>query len=310
MEKTIEVRNRQTTTEGFYDENHDSSFEINYSDGDIMLIESAKEIVETAAVRTKVNSIVVCFAGSAQVEVNGKAITVERNQMLIMPANAKFENFLFSVDFKCKALLLTDSIIQRMLRPVIDIWNRTLYFNRMEVRQLREVDMEFADKICDAIKFCLDYGSNPYQTDVVQSFIQGGLMGLCGMLAQETEDEPQHRTSTGDLFPRFLDLLQNSKVKHRQVTDYAAQLFVSPKYLSIVCKQHSGKTALQWIEEYTLADVDYYLRSTNRSIKEVANLLGFPNASFFGKYVKEHLGVSPMVYRNQKADQAGQEAHS
>ena len=86
------------------------------------------------------------------------------------------------------------------------------------------------------------------------------------------------------------------------MTDYARELYVTPKYLSLVCKQHSGKTALQWIEEYTLADVDYYLRSTDRSIKEVVNLLGFPNASFFGKYVKEHLGVSPMVYRNCKQE--------
>lgn len=84
-----------------------------------------------------------------------------------------------------------------------------------------------------------------------------------------------------DLFPRFLVLLQNNKVKHRQVTDYASVLYVSPK-------------------EYTLSDIDYYLRSAEYSVKEIANILGFPNPSFFGKYVKEHLGMSPMEYRNKK----------
>lgn len=80
---------------------------------------------------------------------------------------------------------------------------------------------------------------------VVQSFIQGALLGLCGILSEEKFGEQPPKPQTGDLFPRFLDLLQSSKVKRRQVTDYAAQLFISPKYLSIVCKQHSGKTALQ-----------------------------------------------------------------
>lgn len=76
----------------------------------------------------------------------------------------------------------------------------------------------------------------------------------------------------------------------------------------MVCKQHSGKTALQWIEEYTLADIDYYLRSTDRSIKEVANILGFPNASFFGKFVKEHFGISPMSYRERRKEMGKDDA--
>ena len=191
------------------------------------------------------------------------------------------------------------TVIQRLLRPAIGIWNHALYVNQMKVRQLSDMDISMANKLCETIQFGLDYTSNPYQKEIMQSFIRGALLGLCGILSEEKPIGRPIKAQTGDLFPRFLDLLQNSKVKHRQLTDYAAQLFGSPKYLSIVCKQHSGKTALQWIEEYTLADVDYYLRSTDRSIKEVANLLGFPNASFFGKYVKEHLGVSPMVYRNK-----------
>ena len=36
-----------------------------------------------------------------------------------------------------------------------------------------------------------------------------------------------------------------------------------------------------------------------RSIKEIANELDFPNTSFFGKYVREHLGQTPMEYRRK-----------
>lgn len=248
----------------------------------------------------KMNAVLVCFDGSAQADFNGKTLTISRNQMLLVPSYVKINHFLFSVDFKFKALLLTDNIIQRLLRPAIGIWNHAMYVNQMKVRLLSDNDISMANKLCETIQFGLDYTSNPYQKEIVQSFIQGALLGLCGILSEENLIDHTPKPQTGDLFPRFLDLLQNSKIKHRPVADYASQLFVTPKYLSLVCKQHSGKTALQWIEEYTVADIDYYLRSTEYSIKEIANLLGFPNASFFGKYVKQHLGCTPMEHRNKK----------
>ncbi|MFR9260817.1 MAG: helix-turn-helix domain-containing protein [Bacteroides cellulosilyticus] len=44
-------------------------------------------------------------------------------------------------------------------------------------------------------------------------------------------------------------------------------------------------------------DILYLLRNSQKSIKEIANELNFPNLSFFGKYVKQHLGMSPKQYR-------------
>lgn len=300
MKKAIELNSHQVLPIGPSDKDAKVSVEVDYSDGDIILIDYASEMVKNYAVRMKMNAVLVCFDGSAQADFNGKTLTISRNQMLLVPSYVKINHFLFSVDFKFKALLLTDNIIQRLLRPAIGIWNHAMYVNQMKVRLLSDNDISMANKLCETIQFGLDYTSNPYQKEIVQSFIQGALLGLCGILSEENLIDHTPKPQTGDLFPRFLDLLQNSKIKHRPVADYASPLFVSPKYISIVCKQNSGKTALQWIEEYTLADVDYYLRSTDRSIKEIANLLGFPNASFFGKYVKQHLGCTPMEHRNKK----------
>ena len=76
------------------------------------------------------------------------------------------------------------------------------------------------------------------------------------------------------------------------------RLYVSPKYLSAICKAESGKTANQWITEYTLEDIRYQLLFTNHSIKEITHQLGFPNTSFFGKYVRQHFGTSPKALRD------------
>lgn len=54
------------------------------------------------------------------------------------------------------------------------------------------------------------------------------------------------------------------------------------------------------INEYTMEHIKYQLRNSDKSIKEIAEEFNFPNQSFFGKYVKAHLGVSPQQYRDEK----------
>ena len=108
-----------------------------------------------------------------------------------------------------------------------------------------------------------------------------------------------HEThKTDSHFQRFLDLLHATDVKRRKVESYANELCISPKYLTAVCKKNSGKTANEWITEHVLEDIRYYLKQTDLSLKQICDRLGFPNQSFFGKYVKDHFGMTPMEFRN------------
>ena len=74
---------------------------------------------------------------------------------------------------------------------------------------------------------------------------------------------------------------------------------IKPKYLSTISKKVSGKSPLEWISEYVMEDIRYYLANTDLTINEISDTLGFPNASFFGKYFKQQLGCTPLEYRNR-----------
>lgn len=54
-----------------------------------------------------------------------------------------------------------------------------------------------------------------------------------------------------------------------------------------------------WINEAVLTDVRYQLKYSQKSIKEIADYLDFPNISFFGKFVRHHVGCSPKEYRRR-----------
>ena len=101
------------------------------------------------------------------------------------------------------------------------------------------------------------------------------------------------------LFKEFIRLVSEHHRKERRVDFYAEQLFLSPKHFSTVIKKVSGKTAGQWIDEYVVLEAKTLLKYSAMSIQEVAYYMNFPNPSFFGKYFKQHTGMSPSEYKAQ-----------
>ena len=68
----------------------------------------------------------------------------------------------------------------------------------------------------------------------------------------------------------------------------------------------SGSTASEVINRCITDDVRRLLHNPDKSVKEISNELGFPNLSFFGKYVKRMLGMSPKTYRKSLGATAGE----
>lgn len=87
-----------------------------------------------------------------------------------------------------------------------------------------------------------------------------------------------------------MEALTSDNGRHRTLAYYAEQFNYSPKYLSRIIKQVSGKNALTLIHENAIECIIHELRYSNKSIKEIAIAFEFSNISFFAQYVKKHLG--------------------
>ena len=68
-------------------------------------------------------------------------------------------------------------------------------------------------------------------------------------------------------------------------------------------KKSTGRTALDIIREVTVKNIKQDLLYSEKSIKEIANEYDFSNISFFGKFFKQQMGISPRQYRNQNKKQ-------
>ena len=101
------------------------------------------------------------------------------------------------------------------------------------------------------------------------------------------------------IFQNFMITLYRYYRQERDVTFYADKQCLSARYFSSVIKEKSGSSALQWIIQNVITEAKYLLDNTDLSIKEITTKLNFPTQSFYGKYFKQYVGISPKEYRNK-----------
>ena len=275
--------------------------QIGYSDNDIAIIDSIQKFAEVSAAHVSMNAVAICTQGRVQGTLNGQPMELHKNQVAIIPQNVMVTDLMVSPDFDLKAMFFTNRILQSFLREKMSIWNDVVYIRRLYVVTLEDDELQFYTNFYEMLRLCFDKRvDHPFRTDVIQSLLRAAILGLCGALKQRilSDTVSQDTTSSTNHFQRFLDLLHSVDMKHRPVEWYATELCITPKYLSVLCKKYSGRTANEWITEHVLEDIRYYLKQTDYSIKQICSVMGFPNPSFFGRYVKDHFGMTPMELRN------------
>ena len=280
----------------------EADVQVGYSDEDIILIDNVRLLADASPTRLHMNAVVFCTKGKAQGSLNGQYIRFCENELLFTPPNVLISDFMLSPDFELKAIFVSNRMLQRFLREKMSVWTDTLYIHKLHVIPLRATDIEFLIRFYELLVMVINSDlEHPYKTYVIHSLLRGGFLALCGVQKTTLLTRDSAMPSTGRhsdrLFQRFIELLGSTPVKHRPVESYASELCVTPKYLSTICKKYSGKTANAWITEHVMEDIRYFLISTDLSIKEICVRLGFPNTSFFGKYVKEHFGMTPTELR-------------
>lgn len=95
----------------------------------------------------------------------------------------------------------------------------------------------------------------------------------------------------------FMRLVHQHHSQERSVRYYASRLCVSPKYLSVIIKESTGRTAAAWIDYFVINEAKNLLRFSGMNVQQVAYSMNFSNQSSFGKYFKHLTGMSPTDFQ-------------
>jgi AraC family transcriptional regulator, transcriptional activator of pobA len=90
---------------------------------------------------------------------------------------------------------------------------------------------------------------------------------------------------------------ENFKTKHSPA-DYAEMLYITPKALAKITKNHFNKTLSSLINERIIIEAKRELYLTDKTVKEIAYELGYEDEYYFSRFFKVNADVSPQLYRD------------
>ena len=115
---------------------------------------------------------------------------------------------------------------------------------------------------------------------------------------QEMETAPSpHSARSEVIVDRFIHLVNEHHLKEHYLAFYAQELEITPKYLSKLVREVTGRSAPDWIDSYLVLEAKNMLKFSDLAIKEIVFRLHFPDQSSFYKFFKLHTGMIPSEYR-------------
>ena len=141
-------------------------------------------------------------------------------------------------------------------------------------------------------------GPYPPDTNMARNILNNLLYIVNRIYTRLQLGSDRARNRKEEICHRLVQLIFEHYAHERRAQFYADKMGLSLQHLSTTVKQVTGRNILDLIAHVVMVDVKAKLKSTNMTIQEIAYSLNFPNASFFGKYFKRHMGMTPQEYRN------------
>ena len=108
-----------------------------------------------------------------------------------------------------------------------------------------------------------------------------------------TEDNSR----SGELYNLFLDVLNKFYHRYSDVSFYAEQLGVSPRYLGQVTRSIAQRSPKMMIDERITEEITRLLTTTNKPLKEIAQMMGFSSQAHLSRFYKKQKGQAPSEKR-------------
>jgi AraC-like DNA-binding protein len=233
---------------------------------------------------------------SFDIDLNHYELTKPGNMIRVLPGQI-LSRVTSDKEFDADVIILSKNFIDEMLIYVNG--NVPLSFDKSAsmIVECSESDNNIGEVLDKTVRRILrDEFDNPFKSKIIQHLMMA-LFYASDHHRAVTNERP--RTNADALSREFLALVKENFKTQRQLQFYADKMCITPRYLSRVVKESTQFSAAEWIERLVVLEARALLKSTNMTIQQISDELNFSTQTFFGKYFKRRVGLSPKEYRRE-----------
>lgn len=239
-----------------------------------------------------------CVSGHFRMQLNLADYTVEAGQAFVAQRNSIGQCLEFSDDCRIMMLAVAGEEIGVGFPPrLVSILRQGLI--KSPVFNLGDDFVASYHDVYQRIRQRLADPAYPLKREFIEAALSVQICDVCSVILRTSAERPPSASSRKEqIFSRFTELVTQHYATERSIKWYADQLFLTPKYLSQVVHQVSGRLAGDWIRDYVILEAKALIKSRKYSIQQVSDQLNFPNQSFFATYFRKAVGCSPKSYQD------------
>ena len=140
-----------------------------------------------------------------------------------------------------------------------------------------------------------------YERKDAQDHALGALLLLILTELQRLFNAHNYRDSTKYnviIYKQFITLLENNFALNLSASDYAEKLCLSPRHFNRIVQNVSNQSVTQIIKNRIVLEAKRLLSFTNLTVSEISTQLNFEDPSYFARYFKKTIGLSPIEFKN------------
>ena len=247
-------------------------------------------------VRLKCEIFVLCMEGTVEATLNLNKIKVQPKSLITLIPGSIFQINRIEGNLRIYILGFSSQYIEDnsqthfLLDTMYHTLGKPVYLLSEEGTRIMEnyfkLMIDIYESLSDKVK--KEIASNLYAD------VHKGIFVMYQSMGNEKTNLSKGETICRNFGQLVIQNYQNT----RNVSWYADKLGISHAHLCTIVKQITGRTCVEIIASMVIMDAKSQLKSTHLSIQEISDSLNFANMSFFGKYFKRNVGMSPLEYRN------------
>ena len=243
----------------------------------------------------------ICIDGTGSFLYNGRLFTMSKHDIAIISHPRLVTEIQFSDGFRCEYIAASSKLLHNLL-PANNyaIQGRVSLFDN-PIIMVSDLDAERFRTDLANIKNRIDNTDHHFYQELMGSLLQTMVYDLFDFHAK-TNENILTTDRVGYITTQFFTLIEGGRPKtHREVSHYAAQLNVTPKYLSDTIKRVTGTSVSTHINGAATAIALAYLKESDLSVSQIADEMNFSSLNYFSRFCVKHIGMSPTKLRTAGA---------